>query len=203
MQLGAVLHAQAREEYAQEVQRKNAQLSEQLGLCMLQLDLRCEELEAAQVVCCSPPSSPQLTDKCSQARKAVLEDELKAAREKLEEYERREREELEQDRLAVAIWGCKRQPDATWDTPPTMLSEVDRPITVNRVAGELGLKCRTPGSAHRLYARVHEAYLRAHGRPPTPMIYYDGDGIPERVSCYTERDRGLILGVLKEQRDCL
>ncbi len=130
-----------------------------------------------------------------------MEDELKAAREKLEEYKRREREELEQDRLAVAIWGCKRQPYATWYIPPAMLSEVDKPVTVNRIAGELGLKCSTPGSAHRLYAQVHEAYLRAHGRQPTPVIYYDGDCIPERVGCYTERDRELIVGVLREHRD--
>ena len=139
----------------------------------------------------------------AQISKIVLESELHEARVKLEAFERLKREEEEQDKLSAAIWGCKRQPDATWDAQPVLLTEVDKPVTVGRIAGELGVNCLTPASVPRLCAQVHQAYVRARGKAPIPVVYYDKDGVPERVSCYTERDRELITGVIREQACCL
>jgi hypothetical protein len=219
MQLGACLEAKAREEYVMEVQSKNMQLAEELGMYMLHLQVTGEQLQKVQVAHGStPPPSPSLMT-CWQAElqaarekldgHAQVESELKAklrtheeveselvmVRERLREYERREREEQEQDRLAIAVWGCRRQADASWDAPPVLLTEhaVDKPITIGQIARELGMR----DNMQRLSAHVHQAYMRAHRTPPALVIYYDNEGLPERVSCFTERDRGFITDALK------
>lgn len=72
-----------------------------------------------------------------------------------------------------------------------------RPLRVEQVMSDMGFK-RTPRCVHRISALVYEAYSRAHGRDPTPKIYYAPDGTPESVSCYTEEDRDLITAVIAE-----
>jgi hypothetical protein len=131
-----------------------------------------------------------------QDKQAALEKELEEARERLACYDRREREEEEQHRLALSIWGARRQPDSTWDPPPVLLSKDDRPLTVGRVVSDLGHRC-TSLRVHRISALVQQAYICAHGRVPMPVIYYDSKGVPERVTSYTESDRGLIEAVIR------
>lgn len=72
-----------------------------------------------------------------------------------------------------------------------------RPLTVGKVISELRLTVSTQ-ELHRLSLHVHHAYARVHGEPPVPRIYYDANGTPERICCYTEADRDLILSVLNE-----
>jgi hypothetical protein len=132
-----------------------------------------------------------------QDKQAALEKELAEARGRLAGYEQREREEEEQHRLALSIWGARRQPDATWDPPPVLLSgKKVEPLTVGRVVSDLGYRC-TSQRVHRISALVQQAYVCAHGRVPVPVIYYDREGVPERVTSYTESDRGLIEAVIR------
>lgn len=124
-----------------------------------------------------------------------MELELVAARERLAHHERMERMEEEQHQLALSIWGARRRPDATWDPAPVLLTPDDRPLTVGRVVSDLGYRC-TSQRVHRISALVQQAYVVAHGRVPIPKIYYDGEGVPERVTSYVESDRGLIEAVV-------
>jgi hypothetical protein len=197
MKLGGELHEKAREEYLCDLRMKNNELAEQLGLYSMQLHVTLEEMKALQVggSKVSPPLSPLTLSK--QEESARLKQELEAARLQLECYHKKENDELQQDSLAFEIWGSKKQPDATWDPAPSLLDDpiLRKPLTVGRVVNELGLRC-TAKNVHRLSAHVHQAYIRAHGKPPTPAVYYDNEGLPERVSCYTEEDRDLITEVV-------
>ncbi len=152
----------------------------------------------------------KLSDENQQDQRSSLEQELAEAKERCERtekelaeaqdrlacYEQRDREEEEQHQLALSIWGARRKPDATWDQPAVLLTRDDRPLTVGRVVSDLGYRC-TSQRVHRISALVQQAYVCAHGRVPIPVIYYDSDGIPERVTSYTESDRDLIETVIR------
>lgn len=77
---------------------------------------------------------------------------------------------------------------------------------MGKVVADLGFTASTQ-QLHRLSILVHHAYARLHGDPPIPRIYYDANGTPERLCCYTEAERGLILDVLEKHAgefyDCL
>lgn len=49
MKLGAELHSQARDEFMNDVQDKNARLAEQLGICLLRLQMAGESLKLLKV----------------------------------------------------------------------------------------------------------------------------------------------------------
>ena len=199
MQLGCKYHEQARDDFCKDVQAKNACLAEQLGLCAMRLNLLKVNApamtHASSPVACDP-------DRAQEAKLAV-ERELEEARGQLAVYQQREEGLEEQDRLARSIWGARRLPDATWDLPTEMLCSPDtKPLTVGRVISNLGYRV-TPARVHRICAHVQAAYTRKHGRIPVPVVYYDENGTPDRVSCYTEADRELIAGVVQEQHAML
>lgn len=114
---------------------------------------------------------------------------------------RREREErLEQEALAVEIWGprTRKEPDSTWDPAPVLLTgENDPPLSVRRVADELGIKFSRRELQH-VGSHVRDAFLRAHGRAPELRVFRGKDGLGERVGYFTERDRPLIASVVRK-----
>ncbi len=216
------------ERYQMELEAKNIELNRELGVFLLQMHIAREDLERAR------------------AEKRELEARLEAASTQARELQelrmelallRSEREErLEQEQLAVEIWGPanRRQPDATWDPPPVLLfsqgqpvealsdpgvllfsqggpaealsdpaillfarrGEKDRPLTVGKVAADLGFKCSAQ-SLHRLGSHVRDAFMRAHGRVPEPRVFYDRPGVADKIGCFTERDRELIAAVVR------
>jgi hypothetical protein len=177
MQLGAEYQAKAQHEYYRDMEVKNAELSGHLGACVMRMRFQ-DELVG------------RLT-----AEKAGLERDLALLRDRLAQC--RSAELDEQDALAQEIWVpmTRKQPDASWDQAPVLLSDVDSPITVGAVASEMGFKC-TAWHVHRLSAFVRDAYLERHKRPPVPVVYCDMNSAPDRISCYTERDRELIRDVV-------
>ena len=77
------------------------------------------------------------------------------------------------------------------------LNPSDPPITVGRIAAELGFKSDAM-NVHRLGGHVREAFMRAHGKAPEPLVYYNEGGVATRIGCFTERDRELISCVVRE-----
>ena len=185
MQLGGLMHADACEEFNRELENKNLMLCHELTMARLRGTVLEEDLQKANTVLCE-----------AQAQLAGL---------------KRERNEmLEQDRLARNIWGpvTRSRPDATWDPPPVLLfhqppdscdnavcSRQDLPVSVGRIASELGFD--TSGQeVHRLGLLVRQAFVKAWGKHPDLKVYYNKDGAPDRISCFTERDRELILATI-------
>ena len=209
MQLGGQLHGQAIDEFYQDLYDSNLRLNAELGAAKLRLQFARESVEQVR------------------ATNRTLHASLQAAEKELEEFrkDKEGREELE--RLSLDIWGpAKRpKPDGSWDPPPVLLTPepspsksainpgrshplspctplvcinpADPPITVGRIAAELGFKCDAP-HVHRLGGHVREAFMRAHGRAPEPLVYYDEQGVASRIGCFTERDRELISCVVKQ-----
>ena len=105
----------------------------------------------------------------------------------------------EQERIIDDIWGpiVKPRPDVTWDPPPVLLSEVDNegPVTLKGVATELGLKLDDRELA-TVSSRVQEVYEGAHGKLPDPRVFYDEKGWAQRVGCFTQRDRRILVRCL-------
>lgn len=162
------LDCKERERYYADVQRKNMQLAEELAIRTLRLSVASNALEELQV---ARPSRPLLS--------CLLPDPFR--------QEARQALELELDRL--------RRPCFQRDDANNCLA--NRPLTVGKVISELGLRVSTQ-QLHHLSLHVHHAYARLHGDPPIPRIYYDANGTPERICCYTEADRDLILSVLDD-----
>jgi len=134
---------------------------------------------------------------------ALQQAELETCKKRLEEFERKEEA---QNRLSQEIWGpMPRRGDmrdtSTWDTLPVLLDSpaskdfLDSPLILTHVAQEMGFTCR-PSELRRLTTSVYDAYLRAHGHAPTPKIWYDADGTPLRLCCFTQRDRDLVMRVI-------
>lgn len=132
-----------------------------------------------------------------------LEQRLANAISELQQY--RDKDEA-QNRMQQEIWGpLKRsEPDGSWNPAPVLLdSPVLRmsaacpgpPITLSQVLRSLGLHY-SGRVVRNLGAIVHDAYVSKHGHPPRPIIYYDGEGQAEKVSCYTEEDRNFIEDVV-------
>ena len=205
MQLGGQLHGQAIDEFYQDLYDSNVRLNGELGAAHLRLQFANESVEKMR------------------ATNRTLLASLQEAKKELEllRTEKEGREELE--RLAVDIWGpaSKRaKPDGSWDPAPVLLSPEpspcrpcrshppshglapvcinpsDPPVTVGRIAAELGYKCDAH-HVHLLGGHVREAFMRAHGRAPEPLVYYDDKGVASRIGCFTERDRELISCVVQ------
>lgn len=203
---------QRSERYLVELESKNIELNRELGVFLLQMHIAREDLEKVRA---GKRELEALLE--SGVREAQ---ELRAGREALSsqlDARTRELQDLrvelallrgeceqreEQEQLAVEIWGPanRRKPDATWDPPAVLLfarrSEKDCPLTVGRVAADLGFKC-SPRALHLLGSHVRDAFMRAHGREPVPRVFYDKNGAADRIGCFTERDRELIAGVLR------
>jgi hypothetical protein len=184
MQLGGLMHTSACEDFNRELESKNLVLSHELTMARLRASVLEEDLQRTNAMLGE-----------AQVELALL---------------RREREEMEeQDRLARNIWGpvMRSKPDATWDPPPVLLFHQpkeagaglgqDLPLSIGRVAGELGFDT-TGQEVHRLGLLVRLQYVRANGKPPELKVYYNKDGAPERISCFTERDRELITTVVRQ-----
>ena len=107
--------------------------------------------------------------------------------------------EQEQDQLATRIWGRSSECDLVWDKGVLGEGCEPRPLTVAKVVSDIGLPF-SPQQIHRLAILVHRAYIRLHGISPRPRIFYNEDGIPERLCCYTEADRALIMDTVYESR---
>jgi hypothetical protein len=186
MQLGAALHDEGREEYCRELESKNLALGRDLGVSQLQLHIAREDLEKVRA--------------CKRALESQLEDtarELQEANVELSLLKREREERLEQERLAVEIWGprTRTQPDATWDPAPVLLTAEDPPITVRGVAAELGFKL-SRRDLQDVGSHVRDAFMRAHGRVPELRVFHGKDGAADRIGCFTERDRKLITAVV-------
>lgn len=192
MKLGAVLNDEARETYCKELETKNAELWKEVSVSHLQLHILREDLGKVR------------------ERGRALKLQLDSVTEELQETQaelsllRREREErLEQERLAIEIWGPRTRPvpDATWDPPPVLLSQDDQPITVRRVAGDLGVHFSRK-ELQEVEVRVRDVFLHAHGHAPVLRAFHGPDGASERVGCFTERDRELIASVVRAHALC-
>lgn len=189
MQLGATLHDEGREAYCKELEGKTVELGRELGLCQLQIHVIREDLE--KVRACRRALESQLDS---------VQGELQEARMELALLRRERDERIQQERLAMEIWstGLRKEPDVTWDPPPVLLSgQDDPPLTVSRVAADLGFKF-SRRELHELGASVREAFLDAHGRFPDLRVFAGQDGRAERVGFFTERDRELIASVVRD-----
>ncbi len=195
------------ERYQLELQFKNIELNRELGILLLQMHIAREDLEKVRAEKRELEAQLEVAVRDLHDASSLLDGpkrELQELRMELAllRSEREEREEQEQ--LAVEIWGpvSRRQPDATWDPPAVLLFsqagiEKDRPLTVGRVAADLGFKCGAQ-SLHSLGSHVRDAFIRAHGRAPEPRVFYDGNGVADKIGCFTERDRELIAAVLRK-----
>lgn len=199
--------------YRLELESKNIQLNRELGILLLQMHIAREDLERVR------REKRELEVKLEEslretqgllASRAELCSQLAADTRDLQDLRvqlallRSEREEREaQERLATEIWGsCNpRKPDASWDPPAVLLfarkPDSERPLSVGRVAADIGFKSSAQ-HVHRLGGYVRDAFMRAHGRAPEPRVFYDKDGTPDRVACFTERDRELIAAVVRK-----
>lgn len=102
-------------------------------------------------------------------------------------------DEQEQNLLATRIWGRTSNCDQLiWERGVLPNNEQGKPLTVSRVVSDLGLPS-SPQQIHRLAVLVHRAYIRLYGVAPRARIFYNDDGIPERLCCFTEEDRELIM----------
>jgi hypothetical protein len=135
-----------------------------------------------------------ITDICKELTRQLEETRTEIALLRKEQEKRDEQERIIED-----IWGpiTRPRPDVTWDPPPVLLSEVDseRPVTLNGVATELGLKLDDRELA-AASSRVQELYEGVHGRLPEPRVFYDEKGRAQRVGCFTQRDRRILVRCL-------
>lgn len=199
-------HGDNEDSRAKEMEAKNIELNRSLGLLLLQIHIAREDLERVRA------ERAELQER--------LEAEMRESRELLSELRdkgrelqdlrvelallRSEREELkEQELLAVEIWGPsnRRQPDATWDPPAVLLFHQpkpasDAPLSIGKVASDLGFK-HGAQQLHHLGAHVREAFMRAHGKAPEPRVFFDKNGTPDRIGCFTERDREFLEAVVR------
>lgn len=165
---------------------KNTILTGQLCIKTLELDIAHNNIQELRACIQS------LEDKNS-----LLTSELKQFRDK----------EEAQARLSQEIWTPVERkiqaPSSTsaWNPSPEFLDNpavrtgTSPPITLSQVLRGLGYQC-SGTDLRKLAAMVHEAFQLKHGHPPRPMIYYDDEGQAERLSCFTEDDRGFLEEVL-------
>jgi hypothetical protein len=214
MQLGGQLHGQAIDEFYQELYDSNVRLNGELGAMRLHLQFARDAVESSRA------ANRALVLSLQEANA-----ELAATRTELQQFKKEREEQEELDKLACDIWGpAKRsKPDGSWDPPPVLLSPEpprcksaanpsrshplslslsstnpsDPPVAVGRIAAELGFKSDA-SHVHRISGHVREAFMRAHGRAPEPLVYYDDTGAATRIGCFTERDRELIASVVRQ-----
>lgn len=171
MILGAQMEQKARDEYFTEIVTKNQVLEEELLQCRMQM-------KAANSFAAKQDE-----------RILALEDEVRFYREMLIKSE--------QGQMGIRIWGAQERQPSLWDKGVLSKLEDEHPLTVGKVVSDLG-RLLAPSQLHRLSVLVHRAYMHLHGVSPRPRLFYGPDGVPERVCCYTEGDRELIIRVTRE-----
>jgi hypothetical protein len=189
--IGASWTGKANDEtcYWRELGVRNAALGQELSISKLLLHVVKEDLAKVRE-----------EKRALELRMEGLVRELQEAQMQLALLRREREERLEQEALAVEIWGARtrKEPDATWDAEPVLLSgEQDPPLSIRRVADELGIKFSRREMQH-VGSHVRDAFLRAHGRSPELRVFRCKDGLGERVGCFTERDRALITSVVQQ-----
>lgn len=194
------------ERFQFELRSKNIELNRELGVLLLQMHIGREDLEKMRAEKRELEARLEVAVRDLHDSSSLLEEkkrELQELRMELALLRSEREEQQEQEQLAVEIWGpaSRRQPDATWDPPAVLLfsqgkREKDLPLTVGRVAADIGVKCSAQ-SLHRLGSHVRDAFMRAHGRAPEPRVFYNGNGVADKIGCFTERDRELIAAVLR------
>lgn len=193
MKLGAVLKDEAREAYCKELETKNMELWKEVSVSHLQLHILREDLGTVRE-----------RDRALKLQLDSVTEELEETQAELSLFRRERAERLEQEWLAVEIWGPRTRPvpDATWDPSPVLLSEEDPPITVRRVAADLGMCFASGKELQEVEVRVRDVFLHVHGRAPVLRVFNGPDGASERVGCFTERDRELIASVVRAHALC-
>jgi len=192
MILGAQLHDRAQDEYYADLTRQNGALVEEVALCNIRLNAANTMATRQQVLISRFVfSAARLTYFPLQETIRALEQEVQFYRQLLAEQE--------QDQLATRIWGRSAECDLVWDKGILGEGCEPRPLTVAKVVSDIGLPF-SPQQIHKLAILVHRAYTRFHGVSPRPRIFYNEDGIPERLCCYTEADRALILDAVYESQ---
>lgn len=187
MQTAAVLQREAEREYVNDTFAENRELHLKLRLGNFALEVSKNSIE-------------KLKEKV-----ASLETELDLCKKRLEEFERKE---AAHDRICQDIWGPIRRGErdtSMWDPLPCLLDSpvstdyMNRPLILTHVAEEMGYKCNTPSDLRRLTTSVYDAYTRVHGYAPSPKIWYDVDGNPQRLCCFTQRDKDLVMSVIAKE----
>lgn len=183
MQVGAIYQGIAEREYANDTFASNRELQVKLRLRTFALDVAKSSIETLKT------------------RVATLEEELETCKKKLDEFYKKEEA---QDRLSQDIWGPMRRDTSAWDVMPVLLDSpasrefLDRPLILTHVALEMGFTCR-PSELRKLTTLVYDAYIGLHGYPPSPKIWYGMDGTPQRVCCFTQRDKDLVMSVISKE----
>lgn len=218
--------------HVKEVESKNIELNRELGVFLLQMHIAREDLERARREREELQASVDSGTREVRELLAELKDKARQLQDMRVELALLRSERVEQEQIAVEIWGPanRRQPDATWDTPPALLFSrdrspgpllsrdrspaplskragsdlldkphdplLDKPLSVCKVAADLGFKHGAPQVNH-LGTHVRKAFMRAYGRAPEPRIFFARDGTPDRVGCFTERDREFLAAIVR------
>jgi hypothetical protein len=199
MQAAAVCQADAERHYARDLSAKNAELCTQLGMTSLALAMANETIVSLKCKLAALEASLEREKAGSSELEALLEEEQA----RIAEYEARDEA---QDRLSEGIWG--RREGQFSDSLPVLLdspcpaSFMDQPLQLGRVVWDLGYVCK-PAELRKLGALAYEAFTRVHGTAPVARVFYGKDGSPARISCFTRRDRDLVINVISAHRDTL
>lgn len=191
MQAAAMLQGRAEQQYVNEMFGRNRELQVRLRLRNFALEVAKGSIETLK------------------SRVSSLEAELETSKKKLEEFYQKEEA---QNRISREIWGPIRRggerDTSAWDPLPVMLDGaasleyMDRPLILTHVALELGYTCQPP-ELRRLTTLVYDAYIRLHGHAPAPKIWYDEDGTPRRLCCFTQREKDLVISVIMKEGSSL
>lgn len=190
MQAAAIFQSRAEHEYTNDMYGSNRELQVRLRLRTFALEVAKSSVETLKT------------------RVTTLEEELESCKKKLEEFYQKEEA---QNRLSQDIWGPIRggvRDTSGWDALPVLLDSpvsrdyLDSPLILTHVALEMGFTCR-PSELRRLTTLVYDAYIGVHGYPPTPKIWYDVDGTPQRLCCFTQRDKDLVMRVIAKEGHAL
>jgi hypothetical protein len=213
MQAAAALQASAELAYAKDMFAKNTELCTQLGLRTLALTVANESIVSLKAKVAALETSLEEERANSLGLKTSLEQErgnclelealLEEERARIREYEVKDEA---QDRLSEEIWG-RREPSFSDPLPvlldsPCTAAYMDQPLQLGRVVRDMGFVCR-PTELRKLGALVYNAFTRVYGIAPVARVFHGKDGTPQRVCCFTRRDRDLVINVIMENRDTL
>jgi len=191
---------------AKEAEAKNIELNRCLSQLAMQAHIAREDLANVRAEHKELQQQLEARMKETTELKAELQakkQELLAVRDELLLLQSKQAKLEDQDLLAVDIWGPgnARKPDATWDPPPVLLYQAkrnrseDKPLSIGRVAADLGIK-HGKEQQRFLAKKVREAFKRARGKSPEPRVFCDSDGAPERIACFSEKDREFLVEIV-------
>ena len=199
MQAGATLQEEAELSYARDIISKNMEMCRLLGLRTLALTVADESIVSLKGRIAALEAG--LAEE--QASSARLKFELGQQRERIVEYEAKD---AALDRINFDVWEPMGRRAAYFqDQLPVLLdspctdSYMDQPLQLGRVVRDMGFVCK-PTELRRLGALAYHAFARVHGTAPVARVFYVRDGSPQRVSCFTRRDRDLVINVITEHR---